>query len=114
MCYQQTSCQGATQIAVDVPNLERYCCRYSSPGITRGYTYQHFGIETCFMCPRSKFQAISAIVNCRTPVTRIKRESTFSETLCLSPAGISVNYLSAIFSILFADLYMYVCKVCDV
>ncbi len=47
------------------------------------------------MCPRSKFQAISAIVNCRTLVTRIKRENTFSEKLCLSP-GISVNYLSAI------------------
>ncbi len=94
-CYQQTSCRGSTQIAVYVPNLERYCCRYSSPGITRGYSYQHFGIETCFMCPRSKFQAISAIVNCRTLVTRIKCESTFSETLCLSP-GISVNYLSAI------------------
>ena len=61
-CYGQQSCQGSTVAVTSVEDLEMYCCRYSSPGVTRGYSYQLSGTEKCFTCPRGKVLGVILLV----------------------------------------------------
>jgi len=56
-CFQNHYCVDQVINSGFVVDLERYCCRYNSPGLTRGISYEHFGIETCFSCPNSKCKA---------------------------------------------------------
>ena len=54
-CFANVGCTGTSTQSGLVGDLMEHCCIYTNPGVTRGFSYQFFGIEQCFACPRSKF-----------------------------------------------------------